>query len=234
METQIGEIAGPARHVAADGSPPLFPLRQGSSAFTLIELLIVVAIIGILASIATPNFLEAQIRAKVARAKADMVALATAVEIYAVDHTDYPPRQNDPNPPDVRSVQGTCARFITTPVAYISSYPAGPFGFVRGPQGRVPSVYLWIHVRGGLGEVYAGDGATALTPQLHGMLQNWKTHGIYYAFLTFGPDGDAGEVMFRPPLGQGTTTDIIEYDPTNGTVSIGFVSRGSTAYPVGK
>jgi len=49
-------------------------------AFTLIELLIVVAIIAILAAIAVPNFLEAQTRSKVARAKADLRSIATAIE----------------------------------------------------------------------------------------------------------------------------------------------------------
>jgi len=53
--------------------------------FTLIELLIVVAIIAILAAIAVPNFLEAQVRSKVARVKSDLRTLATAQEAYFVD-----------------------------------------------------------------------------------------------------------------------------------------------------
>lgn len=60
-------------------------------AFTLIELLIVVAIIAILAAIAVPNFLEAQVRSKVSRVKADQRTYATAIEAYAVDWNEYPP-----------------------------------------------------------------------------------------------------------------------------------------------
>jgi len=58
--------------------------------FTLIELLIVIAIIAILAAIAVPNFLEAQVRAKVSRVKADQRSLATGLEAYYVDNNSYP------------------------------------------------------------------------------------------------------------------------------------------------
>ncbi len=61
-------------------------MRLQKKAFTLIELLIVVAIIGILAAIAVPNFLNAQIRAKISRVYGDLRSIQTAIEMYTVDY----------------------------------------------------------------------------------------------------------------------------------------------------
>lgn len=57
--------------------------------FTLIELLVVVAIIGVLAAIAIPQFSSYRQRAFDARAKNDIVSLATAEEAYFVDYEAY-------------------------------------------------------------------------------------------------------------------------------------------------
>ncbi len=64
-------------------------MNSNDKAFTLIELLIVVAIIGILAAIAIPNFLEAQTRAKVTRAQAEIRNLSMVLEAYCVDEDAY-------------------------------------------------------------------------------------------------------------------------------------------------
>jgi len=101
-------------------------------AFTLIELLIVVAIIGILAAIAVSNFINAQVRAKVARGKADMRSLALAVETYRMDRNKYHPDLADfmqNNAALVKSSGALCLFYpLTTPIAYMSSSPITPFG----------------------------------------------------------------------------------------------------------
>ena len=86
--------------------------------FTLIELLIVVAIIGILAAIAVPNFMNARTRSKIARVWGDFKALEITLETFALDNGGKYPftdtmNQTIPYP----------MRKLTTPVPYIAALP---------------------------------------------------------------------------------------------------------------
>jgi type IV pilus assembly protein PilA len=63
--------------------------KKGKKGFTLIELMIVVAIIGILAAIAIPNFLRFQAKSKQSEAKTNLGGIFTAEISYFGEHSFF-------------------------------------------------------------------------------------------------------------------------------------------------
>lgn len=173
-------------------------------AFTLIELLIVVAIIAILAALAVPNFLEAQVRAKAARARADMRTIKTALESYAIDWNEYP--RNGPANDEMYSFLR-----LTTPIAYLTEVPPSPFPDNSPSRPLNRNVYIyWRDAHGDSDFRYSNSE---------------QRHGIFFVVSCVAPNTT---MDFH---GQGENTAKIAnwhpdfcnslYDPTNGTMSYG-------------
>ena len=94
--------------------------------FSLIELMIVVAVLGILAAIIVPQFQEHSTQAREAVAKDGLRILRSAIELYAARHSGIPPGYKDNNP----LVPPTDLDFqnqLITQGRYISAMPENPF-----------------------------------------------------------------------------------------------------------
>jgi prepilin-type N-terminal cleavage/methylation domain-containing protein len=180
-----------------------------TQAFTLIELLIVVAIIAILAAIAVPNFLEAQTRAKVSRVKNDLRTLATALESYKTDTNFYPPFGDVPlgGWDDVNALN---PRYLTTPITYITSAQT----MIDIFRTHRPKLAWWSHQF-----YYRNFDDSRCT----GATRNWCTNLYgWWRITSCGPDG----FIFNGVLGRDDSPYIeITYDPTNGTISAGDIER---------
>ena len=76
-------------HQPAAGPPPL--QKQGRiEGFTLVELMVVIVILGLLATIVIINVMPAADRAAVTKARADIATLEQAIEMYRLDNQRYP------------------------------------------------------------------------------------------------------------------------------------------------
>ena len=65
-------------------------IKQHQSGFTLIEVIVVVVILGILAAVVVPNVVNRTGQAQTVKAKQDIRALESALQMYRVDNFNYP------------------------------------------------------------------------------------------------------------------------------------------------
>ncbi len=126
-----------------------FHKRMGNQkGFTLIELMIVVAIIGILTAIAFPLYANIQARARLAKAQADARTLASAVVVYSAHTGALPAALTDLT---VAVIVGGI-----TAGPFISPIPTPPAGW---------TAYTYASAAAGTFSITtAGDGATVTVP----------------------------------------------------------------------
>lgn len=97
-------------------------------AFSLVELMIVVALLGIVAAIALPTFQDHLAKAKEAAAKDNLRVLRNAIERYAAQHDGVPPGYPNDDPSNGASLSGlTVYKQMVVDSDYLSEMPENPF-----------------------------------------------------------------------------------------------------------
>ena len=191
--------------------------------FTVIELLIVIVIISIIAAIAVPNLMSANIRAKVSGVKADMGSIAIALEDYKIDdpNRNYPVEPPSPYGHDEIAVSGQ---------AFDDPSDALGLGKLVYPLDASEPTYLkriagdpfndsgeeeWNGTSGAHNNHYCYFTADANQ-------ESSSTEAKYWALVSYGPDKDLDIVNYsqaKAAVDSGTNL----YDPDNSITSSGDV-----------
>lgn len=194
---------------------------ENEKGFTLVELLVVVAIIMILAAIGASNYMNATIRAKVSVCQNNMRVIENAILLYRTDNGKYPAfyrreqKDNGFNPWQVIVPMRKRLSVLTTPISYIKTVPDDPFPVVECTDRSSVLFYDTF------------DYADADSLASFGKDIGGKTSGSKWRLSSPGPDqiqafgGLIAEIGVDSPSNQLG----VDYDPTNGVISFGDIVR---------
>ncbi|MCA9437916.1 MAG: prepilin-type N-terminal cleavage/methylation domain-containing protein [Candidatus Omnitrophica bacterium] len=201
------------------------PDRNPRKAFTLVEFLIVVAIVLILLAVATPSFLEAQTRTNISTARVRMEAMKQAMLAHRADWGSVPADFNDSlatiNAYRIRSATDpACTRFPGTDFA-----TDGGLNFALGPTFR--ETYYANNVHCPLtSPIRYLDPSQTIDPFSDGTVPfGYDSREVnsaisYGVFTSAGPDLSAGQWIRGCDTNMGLPVGCA-YNPTNGTTSSG-------------
>jgi prepilin-type N-terminal cleavage/methylation domain-containing protein len=203
----------------------IWKARSSLRGFTLIELLIVIAIILILIAIALPNFLEAQVRARVANAKGALRTVEIGMNSHLIDYGCIPADFNDSAPIRVKcrarkAINGPCTmtancNFGGRDGGLVFDVDRCTF-YANNLHCPLTSPIRYLQPNETVDTF--SDGTVPI-----GFDSREINHKIIYgAFFAAGPDKHAGQWI----RGAGITTPDgcpkgLPYSPTNGTTSFG-------------
>jgi type II secretion system protein G len=142
--------------------------REAERGFTLIELMIVVAIIAILAGILIPNFVNARAQAQTAACESNLRSIATALELYYADNQVYPTASGVAV--DQNLLKGTNGVYYlnNTPKDPAATTPTATYTLTTAAQsGTQPASYTIVcpgaHLGSTLAKLQAAGGAAGST-----------------------------------------------------------------------
>ncbi|MDE2461667.1 MAG: type II secretion system major pseudopilin GspG [Gammaproteobacteria bacterium] len=142
-------------------------IRQQLSGFTLIEVMVVVVILGILASIIVPKIMDKPDEARIVKAKQDIRAIQSALEMYKLDNFVYPTTD--------QGLQALVTKPTTDPVPahwkqYLDRLPVDPWDN--------PYQYLNPGVHGPIDIwTYGPKGSSGGSNSGAGVIGNWNLEG---------------------------------------------------------